>query len=122
MRNLILAGVAIIALGGTTVFAQTAAGQPDSTIQTQANPVGPGTPSPTPPDPATANSPVPPAMPADPNYHAGPYMGALTPPPAQATDKVYPLCTSELQDSCVNPSQAAPAKRLHSHPKHAQSE
>lgn len=72
-------------------------------IETQANPRGVGLASALPPDPATANSPVPPAMPADPNYHAGPYVGALTPPPQQAMNKVYPLCSKFVQDSCINP-------------------
>jgi hypothetical protein len=103
MRNLILAGAAaIIALGGITGLAQAAAGQQASPVQIQANPTGPGTPSMTPPDPATADSPVPPAMPADPNYHAGPYVGALTPPPPEAMSKVYPRCSRKLQDNCTN--------------------
>ena len=109
MRKRILAVVTTLALCGTVppVFAQAmngpmAEGQA-APVQIQANPVGPGTPSLTPPNPATANSPVPPAMPADPNYHAGPYMGALTPPPAEAMDKPYPPCTKRLQDSCTNP-------------------
>ena len=105
MRRLILAGVAALALGGAgqPLFAQTAdMGQP-APIQLQANPTGPGTPSATPPNPATANSPVPPAMPADPNYHAGPYVGALTPPPPEAMNKTYPVCTRKLRDNCTNP-------------------
>ena len=53
--------------------------------------------------PATAAQPVPPAMRADPSYQAGPYKGALTAPPAEALNKVYPVCTSKIQDSCRNP-------------------
>lgn len=59
--------------------------------QVQADP-GDGTPTMTPPDPATADTRVPPAMPADPSYQAGPYKGAMTAPPAEAMNKTYPLC------------------------------
>jgi hypothetical protein len=31
--------------------------------------------------------------------------GNLTPPPASAMNKVYPLCTRKLQDSCQNPGE-----------------
>lgn len=69
----------------------------------QANPVGSSEmPSPTPPNPANASMPVPPAMPAEATYQAGPYKGALTPPPPEAMNKVYPVCTKILRDSCRN--------------------
>lgn len=71
--------------------------------QLQANPRGEGPAAVTPPNPATANTPVPPAQPADPNYQGGPYKGALTPPPPEAQNKTYPVCTRKLQDSCRNP-------------------
>ena len=71
-------------------------------VQTQANPTGAGVPSATPPNPATAADPVPPAQPADPTYQAGPYKGALTPPPAEAMNKTYPVCTKAVQDNCQN--------------------
>ena len=83
--------------------ARAAAPPPVQTVvQTQANPEGPGMPSATPPNPATAADPVPPAQPADPTYRAGPYKGALTPPPAEAMGKTYPTCSRTVQDSCVN--------------------
>ena len=101
MRNLILAGAATLtALCGITGLSQAAAAQQAAPEIVQANPVGAGTPSITPPNPATADSPVAPAMPADPAYIAGPYVGALTPPPAEALNKTYPRCTRQLQDSC----------------------
>jgi len=104
MRNLILAGVAAVYLCSTAL--NPAAAQSRSPVlQTQANPQGPGTPSATPPDPATAGSPVAPSMPADLNYNAGPYKGALSPPPPQAMNQTYPVCTSSRQDSCVNPGE-----------------
>lgn len=70
--------------------------------QVQANPTGPGDASATPPNPATAGSPVPPAQPADPGYQAGPYKGALTQPPAEAQAKDYPVCSKTVTDSCRN--------------------
>ena len=71
-------------------------------VEEQANPQGAGPPTDAVPAPETASEPVPPAMPADPNYHAGPYKGALTPPPPQELDKAYPLCTKKVQDNCRN--------------------
>ncbi|HKX79611.1 MAG TPA: hypothetical protein VJM34_13920 [Novosphingobium sp.] len=73
------------------------------TQQLQANPPSSEPASPTPPNPATANSPVPPAQPNDPTYHAGPYKGALTAPPPEAANKTYPVCSKTVTDSCRNP-------------------
>jgi hypothetical protein len=108
MRIFMLAGAAAISFccATPTFAAQFANQEQPAPVQVQANPPGEGTPAATPPDPQTAGSPVAPAMPADANYNAGPYKGALTPPPSQAMDKAYPLCTSRLQDSCINPSEA----------------
>jgi hypothetical protein len=107
MRIPMIASVAAITLCGFVPAVATAAaqGQPYE-VQIQANPPGEGTPTATPPDPQTAGSAVAPAMPADSSYNAGPYKGALTPPPPQAMDQVYPLCTRILQDSCINPGEA----------------
>lgn len=105
MRNIMFASLAVIAL--CSAASPLAAQEQPPVIQTQANPPGAGIPSETPPNPPTAGTPVPPAMPADPGYQAGPYKGALTPAPAEAMGKSYPLCTRQLQDSCVNPSEAA---------------
>ncbi len=104
MRKLILASAAAITLCGTAT--SLAAQTEPVVVQVQANPPGTDVPTMTAPDPVTAESAVRPAMPADPTYNAGPYKGALTAPPAQAMNKVYPVCTSKLQDSCVNPSEA----------------
>ena len=82
-----------------------AAAQTGPVESIQANPRGSDEPAVTYPDPATANAPVPPSMPADPSYHGGPYKGALSPPPPQAMTKVYPVCTRALQDSCQNPGE-----------------
>lgn len=87
-----------------SIEAQVAAQAAAPTAVVQANPVGSNEmPIATPPNPVAASDPVPPATPADPGYQAGPYKGALTPPPAEAMNKVYPLCTRKIQDSCRNP-------------------
>lgn len=70
--------------------------------QIQANPQGEGVPSATPPNPGSADSSVPPTMPADPSYNAGPYKGALSAPPTGAMNKDYPVCSRKVQDSCRN--------------------
>ncbi|MEW9856283.1 hypothetical protein [Novosphingobium sp. M1R2S20] len=69
----------------------------------QANPPGMGVPTTGVPNPQTANQAARPAMPADESYEGGPYKGALTPPPADAMDKEYPVCSRTVQDSCRNP-------------------
>jgi hypothetical protein len=99
-KFLIAATTAALALGSTASFAQPADDAP--VVQTQANPPGEGVPTPTPPNPSTAAEPVAPAQPADPSYNAGPYKGALTPPPAEAGNKVYPVCSRTVTDSCRN--------------------
>jgi hypothetical protein len=122
MRNIMFASCAAIALCGTVSIAAVPvpalAQEQPPVIQTQANPPGAGAPAETPPNPTTAETPVPPALPADPGYKAGPYKGALTAVPAEALGKTYPLCTSRLQDSCVNPGEAgarAPRRSRHLH-------
>lgn len=77
-----------------------------ATMQTQANPRGEVDASAVPPNPQTAAAGVQPAMPADPSYQAGPYKGALTQAPDAAMNKVYPLCSRTVTDSCQNPSEA----------------
>lgn len=108
MRKIMFASLAATSLYGAALIpsAQAAAQELPVVVQTQANPPGAGIPSDTPPNPPTADAPVPPAMPADPSYNAGPYKGALTPAPSEAMGKAYPLCTRTLQDSCVNPSES----------------
>jgi hypothetical protein len=85
-----------------SVMAQLA-GRTPATPPIQANPPGEGMPTTGVPDPQAAAQAVPPAMPADPGYQGGPYKGALTPPPATAINKTYPVCSRTVQDSCRNP-------------------
>ncbi|MFC0202964.1 hypothetical protein [Novosphingobium soli] len=77
-------------------------GQTPSTPPGQANPPGPGMPTAGVPDPQNASQAARPAMPADENYQGGPYKGALTPPPATAMDKDYPVCSKTVTDNCRN--------------------
>ncbi|CDO37694.1 MULTISPECIES: hypothetical protein [Novosphingobium] len=78
-------------------------GQTPTTPATQANPPGEGVPTAGVPAPETAEQAVRPAMPADQSYQGGPYKGALTPPPASAMNKDYPVCSKTVQDNCRNP-------------------
>lgn len=114
MKHLLVLSAAIATLATLPAFAQTAQpgmdpampAEPSAAAQSpivQANPPGEGMPTMTPPAPAYANEPVAPSIPADPDYLAGPYKGALTAPPVEAMNKVYPVCTRNLQDSCRNP-------------------
>jgi len=81
---------------------QQRAGRLPSTPAGQANPPGRGMPTAGVPDPRTANQAAQPAMPADESYQGGPYKGALTPPPAAAMDKSYPVCSKTVTDGCRN--------------------
>jgi hypothetical protein len=102
MRKQFLAAMALaIPFGMSAAWAQ-----PAEVVQTQANPPGNRPVSNTPPNPASADSPVPAAMPADASYHGGPYPGALTAPPQEAMNKNYPACSATIRDECVNPRQA----------------
>lgn len=89
-----------LALGSAAALAQPADAPP--TIQTQANPTGAGVPATENPNPTTAAEPVAPAYPAASDYKAGPYKGALTPPPTDAMGKAYPPCSKTVQDGCRN--------------------
>lgn len=85
---------------------QQLAGNMPTTPPGQANPPGQGVPTAGVPNPRMANQAVQPAMPAKESYQGGPYKGALTPPPADAMNKDYPICKGNVQDSCVNPREA----------------
>ncbi|MBB4856892.1 hypothetical protein HNO88_000189 [Novosphingobium chloroacetimidivorans] len=78
------------------------AGQTPSTPAGQANPPGQGIPTAGVPNPQSANQAAQPAMPADQGYQGGPYKGALTPPPADAMSKSYPVCSRTVTDGCRN--------------------
>lgn len=102
MRILSYAALPLLLMGSAlsgAAYAQSVA-QP-GTVQVQANPRG-DEPVAASADPASANDPVPATQPSDPAYHAGPYAGALSAPPADAMNKTYPLCSARVQDSCRN--------------------
>ena len=110
MSNFVLAAALAVPLwlagAASPAHAQNSVANPVGAVELQANPVGAGANAAVPPVPATADSPVPAAMPADPTYHGGPYTGALTPPPVSVMHKTYPPCTGRLRDNCINPGQA----------------
>jgi hypothetical protein len=81
---------------------QQMAGRTPTTPSGQANPPGRGIPTAGVPNPQSAAQPAPPAMPADESYQGGPYKGALTPPPADAMAKDYPVCGKTVTDGCRN--------------------
>lgn len=81
---------------------QQLSGQTPSTPPGQANPPGAGVPTTGVPNPQTANQAARPAMPATQSYQGGPYKGALTPPPADAMNKDYPVCSTTVTDGCRN--------------------
>lgn len=101
--RLLTTGAVVALWSGAMASAQVepAMPPPDDVIIKQANPVGEGVPTTTPPNPQTASEPVQPTMPADASYHAGPYKGALSPPPAEAMHKTYPMCSRTITDSCM---------------------
>jgi hypothetical protein len=85
-----------------TAIQQQRAGQTPTTPAGQANPPGEGMPTAGVPNPQVANQAAQPAMPADERYQGGPYKGALTPPPADAMGKSYPVCSRTVTDACRN--------------------
>ena len=48
---------------------------------------------------------IPAAEPDEPDTVVTTHHGNLTPPPATALNKTYPLCTRTLQDNCRNPGE-----------------
>jgi hypothetical protein len=102
MRILLLAGAATLAL---TVPAGLAAQQTADEANAQNQPA-----------PATTTVVTTPAVPAQTTVTTTPAQpaqttivtdnpGNLTAPPPQALNKVYPVCTRTLQDSCQNPGE-----------------
>ncbi|WP_353227843.1 hypothetical protein [Novosphingobium sp.] len=113
MRALILACAVPVglALAAPTLAAPAWAAGQSAPMQFGTNRPAPGVWTLIPPYPDTASSPVAAAMPADPDYHGRPYVGALTAPPLTAIDKDYPVCTATLRDGCINPAQIVPPRR-----------
>jgi hypothetical protein len=101
MRILMLGGAAALALA---VPATLAAQQSADEANAQAQPA-PSTTTviTTPAQPAQTTVTTTPAQPAQTTIVTD-HPGNLTPPPAQAINKTYPLCTRQLQDSCQNPA------------------
>lgn len=98
MRIMSYAALPLLLMGSALSGAAHAQG----TVQVQANPRG-DEPVAASAAPTTADDPVPATQPSDPSYHAGPYAGALSAPPADAMNKSYPVCSARVQDGCRNP-------------------
>lgn len=103
MRTLLLAGAAALAL--TALPAPLIAQQSANEANAQ-NPPAPATTTviTTPAEPARTTVVTTPAQPAQTTIVTN-NPGNLTPPPPQAFNKTYPVCTRTLQDNCQNPGE-----------------
>ena len=106
MRTLLLAGAALLALPAALSAQQSAndlnAQNRPAASTTTVTP-NPGAPATVVHHPDGTTTVVPnPGSPAV-VVHDNP--GNLTPPPASAMNKVYPVCTRRLQDNCQNPGE-----------------
>jgi hypothetical protein len=103
MRTLLLAGATALALA--TVPAALAAQQTADQANAQAQPApSTTTVTRTPAVPAQTTVTTTPAQPAQTTVVTN-NPGNLTPPPASALNKTYPLCSRTLQDNCQNPGE-----------------
>jgi hypothetical protein len=103
MRILLLAGATALALA--TVPAALGAQQTANEANAQNQPAPPTTTVVTTPAvPAQTTVTTVPAQPAQTTIVTD-NPGNLTPPPASAMNKTYPLCTRTLQDNCQNPGE-----------------
>lgn len=103
MRILLLASAAALTL--TALPAALNAQQSADEANAQAQPAPPSTTViTTPATPARTTVVTTPATPARTAIVSN-NPGNLTPPPASAMNKVYPVCTRTLQDSCQNPGE-----------------
>ena len=102
MRTLLLAGATALALA---VPAALAAQQTADQANAEAQPAPTTTTvTRTPAQPAQTTVTTTPAQPAQTTIVTD-NPGNLTPPPASAMNKTYPVCTRALQDNCQNPGE-----------------
>jgi hypothetical protein len=102
MRILLLAGAATLAM---TVPAGLAAQQTADQANAQNLPApATTTVTTTPAQPATTTVTTTPAQPAQTTITTN-NPGNLTPPPASAMNKTYPVCSRTVQDNCQNPGE-----------------
>ena len=103
-----LAGATALALA---VPATLAAQQTADQANAQAQPAPPTTTvTTTPAQPAQTTVTTTPAQPAQTTITTT-HPGNLTPPPASAMNKTYPVCTRTLQDNCQNPGEGGASRR-----------
>ena len=96
MRSFVLAGTTALMLAAAPA-ALNAQGAPQTSAQANAPPPAPSTTVMTRPSGqalVTSNNP-----------------GNMTPPPASALNKTYPLCSRTLQDNCRNPGEGGAGGR-----------
>lgn len=103
MRTLLFASAAALAL--TALPAALSAQESADEANAEAQPAPPSTTViTTPATPARTTVVTTPATPAQTTIVSN-NPGNLTPPPASAMNKVYPVCTRTLQDNCQNPGE-----------------
>ena len=116
MRNIILTGVAALAFATIPAFAQdsgsSADTSADASADTSTQPADQAAPSAQSADEANAQAtPAPPTTTVQTDAATGAgeavtnYGGNLTPPPASALNKTYPVCRGAVQDECQNPGE-----------------
>lgn len=101
MRKLLLAGAATIGIiaAPAVLSAQETSGEvsASATTASEANAQA----APPPPNTTVVDE----GNPATPATVVRTDPGNLTPPPASAQNKTYPVCTAKLQDNCQNPGE-----------------
>lgn len=114
MRNIILTGVAALAFATVPAIAQDSGSSADTnaSADTSSQPADQAAPSAQSADQANAQAtPAPPTTTVQTDAATGAgeavtnYGGNLTPPPASALNKTYPVCRGAVQDECQNPGE-----------------
>ena len=105
MRTLIITGAAALTLAASpsALVAQATTTQPAPQTADQANAQQQQLP--------TTTTTIPAPAPNQPDTVVTNHPGNLTPPPPQALNKTYPVCTRTLQDSCQNPGEGGAPRR-----------
>ena len=114
MRNIILTGIAALAFATVPAIAQDSGSSADTnaSADTSSQPADQAAPSAQSADQANVEAtPAPPTTTVQTDAATGAgevvtnYGGNLTPPPASALNKTYPVCRGAVQDECQNPGE-----------------
>lgn len=100
MRTLLLASIGVLALGTVSAPAM-AQGTPEQSEPRTADEANAAAP----PLPPTTTV-IPGEAPNEPDVIIEDHHGNLTPPPDEALNRDYPVCTAEITDECRNPAEA----------------